>query len=81
MPQHKPHNGTGPRQTYYVNKPIKSPHKTMFKAPPPLTYQFGHKKQTSGRYKLPVSLLSSFMIAQNVCAFDSKSDGSSPIIR
>lgn len=46
MPQQKkPRNGNGPRQTYYLNKPIKSPHKTTFKTPPPLTYQFAYKKQ------------------------------------
>lgn len=45
MPQQKSRNGNGPRQTYYVNKPIKSPHKTSFKTPVPLTYQFADKRQ------------------------------------
>ena len=81
MPQQKLRNGNGPRQTYYVNKPIKSPHKTMFKTPSPLTYQFAHKKQMQHQNgkKMSTSLLSSFMLTQHLCMFEPKSGGSTRI--
>lgn len=74
----KPHNGNGPRQTYYVHKQLKAPHKTMFKASPsPLTYQFAHKTQMNHSGKpISVNLLSNLMLTQHLCTFDPKPGGS-----
>lgn len=39
----KPRNGNGPRQTYYVNKPPKPAHPTVYKQNKALTQQWNQK--------------------------------------